>query len=581
MNLPLRPYWQLLVNYLRPQSLQIALLALLIFTNIGLQLVNPQIIRYFLDTAQAGGAPVALWWAAGVFMGFALLQQALSVAATYVGESVSWAATNELRADLAFHCLKLDLSFHKARTPGELIERIDGDVTALASFFSQFVIQVMGNVVLLIGVLVLLWREDWRVGLGLTGFALIALFVLLWVRNVGVPYRKAIREMSAHFFGYLGEHLAGTEDTRSSGATAYVMNRFYALWRTWLPLRVKADLMMYSGWLATLTIFGLGTAVAFGLSAYLWEAGAITIGTVYLIFNYTELLRQPIEQIRTQLQELQQASAGIERVTELFQVASRIDDTGHQRVPEGALAVDFDQVMFGYDTDDTILHGLSFHLQPGRVLGLLGRTGSGKTTLARLLLRLYDTTTGEIRLSGLPLREAALEHLRQRVGLVTQDVQLFQATIRDNLTFFDRSISDHTIRLVLDDLGLGPWYRALPEGLDTPLDADGAGLSAGEAQLLAFARLFLRDPGLVILDEASSRLDPATEQLIERAISKLLKDRTAVIIAHRLGTVQRADDIMILDKGRIAEYGPREQLARDPRSRFAHLLQVGLEGVLA
>jgi ABC-type multidrug transport system fused ATPase/permease subunit len=167
------------------------------------------------------------------------------------------------------------------------------------------------------------------------------------------------------------------------------------------------------------------------------------------------------------------------------------------------------------------------------------------------------------------------------VGLVTQDVQLFQATVRDNLTFFDRTLPDSKILAVLEDLGLGSWLRALPEGLDSRLDADGAGLSAGEAQLLALARLFLRDPGLVILDEASSRLDPATEQLVERAISKLLKDRTAVIIAHRLGTVQRADDVMILDQGRIAEHGAREQLARDPQSRFAHLLQVGLEGVLA
>jgi ABC-type multidrug transport system fused ATPase/permease subunit len=164
--------------------------------------------------------------------------------------------------------------------------------------------------------------------------------------------------------------------------------------------------------------------------------------------------------------------------------------------------------------------------------------------------------------------------------MVTQDVQLFQASVRDNLTFFNREIPDERILAVIEDLELGEWYRALPEGLDTRLETGGRGLSAGQAQLLAFARVFLHDPGIVILDEASSRLDPATEQIIERTIDKLLRDRTAIIVAHRLGTVHRADEIMILDDGHITEQGERERLARDPDSRFYGLLQTGLSEVL-
>ena len=178
------------------------------------------------------------------------------------------------------------------------------------------------------------------------------------------------------------------------------------------------------------------------------------------------------------------------------------------------------------------------------MLGVLGRTGSGKTTLARLLLRLYDTQAGAIRVGDVPVQEAVLHDLRQHIGMVTQDVQLFHATVRDNLTFFNSSIPDERIRAVLDDLGLTAWFHSLPDGLDTELGSDGEGLSAGEAQLLAFTRVFLADPGLVILDEASSRLDPATEQLIERAVSKLLAGRTGIVIAHRLGTIQRADEIL-------------------------------------
>jgi ATP-binding cassette subfamily B protein len=214
------------------------------------------------------------------------------------------------------------------------------------------------------------------------------------------------------------------------------------------------------------------------------------------------------------------------------------------------------------------------------VLGLLGRTGSGKTTLARLIFRLYDTPSGSIAINGMDLRDLRLETLRRSVAIVTQDVQLFRASVRDNLTFFDRSISDEQVIAALAELELGDWLQSLPQGLDTELDMGSRSLSAGEAQLLAFTRVFLRDPGLIILDEASSRLDPATEQRLERAIDKLLRNRTSIIIAHRLGTLHRADEVLILDSGRVSEYGNRRVLAADPGSRFYELLQTGLEEVL-
>lgn len=608
MNVPLKRYLALLSEYLRPQSQRVLVLAVLLFSSVGLQLLNPQILRAFIDTATVQGSQRDMFIAALLFIGVALANQAFSVGAAYLGENIGWTATNALRADLAAHCLKLDMSFHKARTPGELIERIDGDVNALSSFFSKFVIDMLSNVVLMIGVLVLLFFEDWRVGAGMSVFALAALVILIRMRSIAVPYWTAVREARAHFYGFLGERLAGTEDIRSSAATGYVMRQFYALLRGWLPLERRAGIASYTMWMTTLLLFAGGNALAFVLGAYLYRAGAITIGTVYIIFYYTELLRQPIEQIRTQLQELQKADASIKRVEELFHTRSRISDGVGTPIPAGALAVELASVSFGYNderptTEDerpntpdddpssfvlrpqsSVLTDITFTLAPGRVLGLLGRTGSGKTTLARLLLRLYDPTAGTICLGGVPAPEARLHELRRRVGMVTQDVQLFQSSVRDNLTFFNRDISDARIMDALDDLGLRDWLHALPAGLDSELGA-GAGLSAGEAQLLAFARLFLADPGLVILDEASSRLDPATEQLVERAVSKLLRpddgQRTGIIIAHRLATVQRADDILILEAGRILEYGPREHLARDPGSHFAHLLRTGMEEVLA
>ncbi|HEY3229588.1 MAG TPA: ABC transporter ATP-binding protein [Roseiflexaceae bacterium] len=609
MNIPLKRYWNLLVVYLQPQSYRVAGLAALLVSSIGLQLVNPQILRGFVDSAVTGGAPDALTMSALLFIGLALLNQVVSLGATYLGENVGWTATNALRADLASHCLQLDLSFHKARTPGELIERIDGDVNALANFFSHFFIHMLSNMALVLGVLVLLFREDWRIGLGMSAFAFGALAILIRIRSLAVPYWVQVRETNAAFFGFLGEQLVGTEDVRSSGATSYVMHRFYEILRGWLPLQRKAGLAGYSMWTTTLGVFAIGNAIAFGLGAYLWRQNELTIGTVYMIFYYTELLRQPIEQLRTQLQELQKADASIARVTELFDTTSKLPDGTGAPFPPGALAVEFDHVSFGYGdrepriddrgsrikdhdlpssvldlrsaaTGDLVLHDISFRLEPGSVLGLLGRTGSGKTTLARLLLRLYDPTSGEVRLGGVVARDAHLSEVRRRVGMVTQDVQLFQATVRDNLTFFNPAIRDEQIHAALRDLGLTRWYEALSDGLETTLES-GSALSAGEAQLLAFARLFLADPGLVILDEASSRLDPATEQLIEQAVSKLLHNRTGLIIAHRLATVHRADRIMILENGRILEHGDRTRLAADPDSRFAQLLRTGMEEVLA
>jgi ATP-binding cassette subfamily B protein len=296
------------------------------------------------------------------------------------------------------------------------------------------------------------------------------------------------------------------------------------------------------------------------------------------------MLRQPLERLTREMNSFQQASGGIVRVRELLATHARVVDGPGAALPPGALAVELDGVSFAYETGP-VLHNVSFRVEPGEVLGLLGRTGSGKTTISRLLFRLHDPTTGVVRLGGTNLRNTRVEGLRGRVGLVTQDVQLFQGTLRDNVTLFDGTVPDARLHAVFAELGLDGWLRRLPDGLDTVLGAGGRGLSAGEAQLVALARVFLKDPGLVILDEASSRLDPETERLLEQAVTRLLRPegtrRTGVVIAHRLHTVERADQILILEEGRVAELGRRADLVRDPESRFVRLLQAGMMEELA
>jgi ABC-type multidrug transport system fused ATPase/permease subunit len=292
------------------------------------------------------------------------------------------------------------------------------------------------------------------------------------------------------------------------------------------------------------------------------------------------MLREPLFQISQQINELQRATAGLKRIEELHRIQTNIQDGDQKLVATRPLGLTFDNVSFAYNPNENVLQNVSFTLEPGKTLGLLGRTGSGKTTITRLLFRFYDIQSGQIRMGEQPIQDIQLKDLRQHVGLVTQDVQLFNASVRDNLTLFRPDVSDDKIITIIEELGLSQWYHALPHGLDTELTTGGSGLSAGEAQLLAFTRVFLKDPGLVILDEPSSRLDPATEQNINRAVERLLQDRTGIIIAHRLDTVQRVDNILILDHGHIQEFGARAQLVADPNSQFSRLLKTGLEELI-
>ena len=555
------------------------------FTGIGLNLLNPQIVRYFIDTAQADGAVQNLVWAGIAFLAIGIIRQGVQIVSSYLGQDVGWRATNQMRNTLAHHCLNLDMGFHHAHTPGEMIERVDGDTTALSNFFSQFVIHVIGSSFFLLGVLILVFREDWRVGAALTAFSILAFIVFNLTRNIAVPIYTAERESYARLYGFIEERLLGLEDIRTNGAGDYTVNRFYNV-NNGVFTRVKKSEVMSEGLRAiTGIMFALGYALAMGMGIWLYREGTFTIGAVFLVFHYTSMLREPLFQISQQINDLQRATAGLKRIEELHRIQTGIQD-GKEKLatPSGKLEVmplgiAFDKVHFAYNPGDPVLRNISFSLDPGKTLGLLGRTGSGKTTITRLLFRFYDIQRGQIRIGDQNIRDIFLDDLRQHVGLVTQDVQLFNASVRDNLTLFRPDVPDKKIVAILDDLGLGAWHASLSEGLETELSA--SSLSAGEAQLLAFARVFLKDPSLVILDEPSSRLDPATEQNINIAVERLLRNRTGIIIAHRLETVERVDNILILDDGQVGEFGLRTDLVADPNSQFSRLLNTGLEELIA
>jgi ATP-binding cassette subfamily B protein len=347
MNIPLKHYWDLLGGYLVRQRGWFSLLTVLLLGSIGLQIVTPQIVRYFIDAATEGATTQKLAVAALAFIGIALFQQVVGVSATYVGENVAWTATNELRAELARHCLHLDMSFHNNSSPGELIERIDGDVAELSNFFSQMVVRVMGNLLLLLGILVVLFLQDWRVGIMFTVFASLTLLVLNQVRGLAIPHQKALRAAIADLFGYLEERLTGTEDIRSSGAVDFVIHGLYKLmyvilghwrkaWRRFVVVRMVGGMSV-----------ALGMALAFVVGYQLYRSGAITVGTAYLIVAYTNMLARPIRELTQQAENLQNIGASIERLSDLRGVESKLQDGPGADIPPGPLSLAFDNVSSG------------------------------------------------------------------------------------------------------------------------------------------------------------------------------------------------------------------------------------------
>ena len=492
-QLSLKRYWHLLTEYLAPHKGLVIVLAVVSILNIALKLVNPQIVRFFLDSAEQSAPLEKLTGAAALFMGIALLNQVIQVVVTYLGENIAWMATNALRADLALHCLKLDMSFHKRYKSGELIERLDGDVTQLANFFSQLVIQIGSNLLLILGVLTLLWVQDWRIGLFITLAIALGLVALDWLTKRTVPRWQAVREVEARLFGFVEEWLNGTEEIQTSGAKPFVMLRLIESLRARWKKTLSATRLHVLVAILPMNVFMLAYIAAHLVGNTLFRESLITIGALYVIFYYIDVLKGPVWEIRRQIEDLQRAAASINRITDLrSEQPTLLDGPG---IPDlsGPLQVSFKNVTFQYedDPDTDILKEINFSLQPGTTLGLLGRTGSGKTTLTKLIVRLHDPIQGAIQIGPsnqvlYDLRQARKTELRKQIAMVTQDVQIFQATVRQNLTLFDDTIPDERITAVIEQVGLGDWLHALPKGLDTTLEAGGSGLSAGEGQLLAF-----------------------------------------------------------------------------------------------
>ena len=576
MNVSVRKYFALLWKYVQPYWLLVLLLLCSVLLAVALTLTIPRMLGQFIDIVVAKGPLDKALRVAGLFLALTLAQQLILVINSAFAANIAWRATNKLRIAIFDHVMSLDLAFIRGRPPGDFVERVNGDVTALSRFFSTFAVSLLSNILLMVGLIIAVAFVDWRLALAFLCFGGVGLWAMKTYPRIGTSLWGIERQASAELQGFVEERLAGARDLRTSGGVDAALRTYAVLWHYhFIALRRAIITGAISFGAARLVLVFFYTCV-FLVSVLLVQQNAFTIGTAVLVLRYAQLYMQPLEEITNEIEVLQQSLASIERITELLNTRATVLHGPIADLGSYPAAIAFSHVNFAYpgvDGGTLALRDCTFTIAPGEKLGLIGRTGSGKSSVAQLLMQLYSAQSGHVTVNGIDVGTIAPAALHKRIALVTQETQFFDASLRDNLRMFDESIGDKKIEEVLSVLNLLPWIRALPLGLDTLLSSQHA-FSVGEGQLLALVRVALRDPDIVILDEATAHLDRITERQLRQAIDKLLQGRTGIVIAHRLETLEHVDQIVVLANGRVVEQGRRTDLVTDPDSTFFHLLQL-------
>jgi ABC-type multidrug transport system fused ATPase/permease subunit len=566
--------WRALAELLRPDAWRWVGLGVLVAIGSALILTGPLIVREIVDEATAGTTQAALTRLAVLFLIVAVATQLIVMAVAWMATVTAWHTTNGIRINLARHVLGLGHGFHRQHTPGELIQRVDGDVTSVSDFMGKVIPRAAGALFTIVGMIIVLIVVDWRLALGAAVYVIAAAAVIVRGRHQAVGESSDEMGSYARLYGGIEERLTAAEDLRSNGAGAHAMWRFVEDSADALVSAVRREKAFLRMWWAVDSSVGAGSIVSLVVSAMLVSRDVISVGDAFLLFQYVLLLARPLEDMVDQLETVQKANGAMVRVIELLAVEPEIRDDGTTQPPSGPLSIEFRHVDLDYGDDQAVLRSIDVQFAAGHSIGIIGRTGSGKTTMSRLVLRLIDATGGTVLLGGTPIQQIPLDDLRRRIALVPQEVELLSGTIRDNVTLFDDGPTDDAVTSALRNAGL---ETLADGGIHRQLGAGGAGLSAGEAQLLALARVWLRDPDIVVLDEATARVDPATEERLETAIARLTLGRTTLIIAHRLSTLRHVDEIVVLDHGRIVEHGNRVDLADDIDSRYRNLLELALD----
>ena len=503
-----------------------------------------------------------------MLLGSVLVRFALLGVQTFNINAVGQRLTARIRKDLFAHAMSLSLRFHDRMPVGKLLTRLTSDVDALAEVFGSGAVGVLGDLVSLLVIAISMLLIEWRLGLLLLVTQVPVTIVIVWLQR---RYRKAnyrVREELSQLNADFQENLQGLEVVQMFRREAVNGDRFQ---RTGLAYRsaVNGTIFFDSSISAFLEWVSLGAvALVLALGGWMVTAGAMGLGTLTTFILYSQRLFDPLRQMAERFTQIQGGLTAVERIGELLEEPLEIVDHGatvgsallqKASASQARGEVIFEGVDFAYRKDEPILRKLSFRIAPGEHVALVGPTGSGKTTVIRLLCRLYEPQRGRILLDGQDIRTLPLQELRRQLGVVLQDTFLFSGTVADNLRL-DQPLADQKLQEVCRDLGLDPLLGRLPEGLETELRERGGNLSSGERQLLAVARVAIRNPTVLVMDEATAFMDPSTEATLQRDLDRLLNRRTAVVIAHRLATVEAADRILVLRRGSLIEQGTHLQL---------------------
>ena len=531
--------------------------------------------------------PEALRLLVLLLLGAVMLRLGLQGIQTFNVQAVGQRLTARIRDDLFAHAMALSLRFHDRTPVGKLLTRLTSDVDALAEVFGSGAVGVLADLVTLLVIAVTMISIEWRLGLLLLVSQVPVVLGILWLQG---RFRKAnyrVREELSQLNADLQENLQGLEVVQMFRREATNSARFSqvtAAYREAVNGTILFDsaISAFIEWVALSAV-----AVVLALGGWMVLGSSMGLGTLTTFILYSQRLFDPLRQLAERFTQIQGGLTAVERIGELLEQPIEIADlpasersaaaiqSGSKRASAGEVI--FDNVSFAYREDDPILTDLSFRIAPGEHVALVGPTGSGKTTVIRLLCRLYEPQRGRILLDGIDIRQLPIPTLRQRLGVVLQDTFLFSGNVADNLRL-DAPISSEALHQICTELGLEPLLRRLPDGLATELRERGGNLSSGERQLLSVARVAIRDPSVLVMDEATAFMDPSTEATLQRDLSRLLQQRTAIVIAHRLATVEAADRILVLRKGHLIEQGSHSELrlAGGVYAQLADLQERGL-----
>lgn len=553
-----------LLSYMKPYGGAVARTLLLMAVVVSAELLNPYLLKLGIDKYIKMGDWKNLMLLGGVMILINGLAMVCSRYRIIIMGKVSNSILLTMRQQLYSHIQTLSFSFFDSRPVGKVLARIIGDVNSLNDLFTNGVTSLVPEFVKIVSVAVIMMVMNYRLGMVALAMLPFMIIVMLYISTVSRKRWQMYRKKNSNVNAFTHEDFSGIRVVQSFAAEDVTSGIFLRLLKEWRTAFIRAVRINDWFWPTVEMSWGVGTILVFWVGASLIETGSITPGLLVAFSGYVSMFWQPIMNMSNFYNQLVTNMSGAERIFEILDIEPDIKDRpGAGIMPEIKGDVSFKNVCFGYDEGQQVLKNVSFDVEAGRTIALVGSTGAGKTTVANLISRFYEVTSGEVLVDGINVNDVKLESLRRQIGLMPQDTFLFSTTIKENIRYGKLDATDDEIIAAAKAVSAHDFIMNFEKGYDTDVNERGTRLSAGQRQLIAFARTLLANARILILDEATASIDTHTERLVQQGIKRLLKGRTSFVIAHRLSTIRNADRIMVVEDGVIAESGTHEELIRN------------------